>query len=222
MTAREPLPQTAEEAAERVRFLRRYGPWEPMGPPGLAAFMAGFPRPWWIVGGWSIDAFTDHPREHADIDLSILACDIPALRAHVGDRWHLWSSYAGMLRPLDDRSPDVLSVLGQIWVREHAQAPWVLDLPITPDRDGAWTNKRLPGQVLPLQEATWVAGDGLRYLRPEISLLYKARLRRPKDERDLALSWPLLDPGARSWLLGAVARTEGPGHPWLARLRQPD
>ena len=40
---------------------------------------------------------------------------------------------------------------------------------------------------------TWVAADGIRYLRPEITLLYKAVLHRPKDDRDLAVTWPLLD-----------------------------
>ena len=36
----------------------------------LVDFMAGFDRPWWIVGGWSIEAFTGVPREHEDVDLS--------------------------------------------------------------------------------------------------------------------------------------------------------
>ena len=49
--------------------------------------MAGFGRPWWLVGGWSIEAYTGVPREHEDVDLSILACDVPAFRAHLGDAW---------------------------------------------------------------------------------------------------------------------------------------
>ncbi len=216
MTAREPLPRTEAEQAEEVAFFRRYGPWEPLDPAGLSAFMAGFPRPWWIVGGWAIEAFTGLPREHEDLDLSILSCDVPALRAHVGERWHLWSNAGGTLRPLDDRFPDVLDPGGQIWVREHAAAPWVLDVPLTPDRDGLWTNKRLPEHVAEVEEVTWVADDGLRYLRPEIVLHFKARLGRPKDDRDLARSWPLLDDTAREWLLAALRATE-PGHPWLAR-----
>ena len=75
-------------------------------PPGVAALMAGFDRPWWLVGGWSIEAFTGVPREHEDIDLSILACDVPALRAHVGDRLAPWSNDGGTLRPLSDRFPE--------------------------------------------------------------------------------------------------------------------
>ena len=68
--------------------------------------------------------------------------------------------------------------------------------------------------VAPLEEVTWVADTGVRYLRPEITLLYKAALHRPKDDRDLAVTWPLLDRDAREWLVSAVERLY-PGHPWL-------
>jgi hypothetical protein len=156
----EPLERTPADIAEDEAFFRRYGPWDAFDPTALAAFMAGFERPWWIVGGWAIEAFTGAPREHEDVDLSILACDIPAFHAHVGDRWHLWSNHGGTLRPLDDRFPEVLDVESQIWVRAHALAPWVIDLPITPDRDGLWTSKRMPDHVAPLDEVTWVAESG--------------------------------------------------------------
>lgn len=217
MTGREPLPRTPEEQAEDEEFFRRYGAWSPLDPAGLQEFMAGFPRPWWVVGGWSIEAFTGAPREHEDVDLSILACDVPALREHVGDRWHLWSNHGGTLRPLDDRFPEPLSVESQIWVRASAQHPWVIDLPITPDRDGLWTNKRMPDHVASLEEVTWVARDGIRYLNPEIALLYKAALQRPKDDRDLARTWPMLEAGARAWLRDAV-RALYPDHGWLDRM----
>jgi hypothetical protein len=214
---REPLPRSPEEIAEDAEFFRWYGAWAPFDPAGVAEFMAGFPRPWWIVGGWSIEAFTGVPRVHEDVDLSILSCDIPALRAHVGDDWCLWSNDGGTLRPLNDRFPEVLDVRSQVWVRRSARDPWVIDLPVTPDRDGLWTNKRMPEHVLPLEEATWVAGDGLRYLRPEITLLYKAALHRPKDDRDLRVTWPLLDPERRAWLLDALRRLY-PDHAWHDQL----
>jgi len=214
---REPLRRTPEEVLEDRAFLERYGPWEPLDPAGLAAFMAGVSRPWWMVGGWAIEAFTGHLREHEDIDMSMLACDLPALRDHVGDRFHLWSNHGGTLRPFTDRFPEVLDVRSQVWVREHARAPWIIDLPITPDRDGLWTNKFLDDHVLPVEEATWVADDGLRYLRPEIVLFYKARLDRPKDRRDRDLTWPLLGDTERGWLAAAIRRLDRV-HPWLSGL----
>ena len=204
---------------EDLEFFRWYGAWAPLDPPGVAELMSGFPRPWWLVGGWAIDAFTGVGREHEDVDLSILGCDVPHLREHLGDDWCLWSNAGGTLRPLNNRFPELLAPDCQVWIRRDAAAPWVVDLPVTPDRDGLWTSKRWAGHVVPLEEATWVAADGIRYSNPEIALHYKARMRRPKDERDLDLAWPLLSPDQQEWLLEAIRATEGPEHPWLTRLR---
>jgi hypothetical protein len=211
---REPLHRSPAEVAEDEEFFRWYGDWAPLDPDGLAAFMAGFERPWWIVGGWSIEAFTGVPREHEDVDLSILACDLTAFREHVGDHWNLWSNHGGTLRPFNDRHPEVLDVHSQVWVRRSAADPWVIDLPITPDRDGLWTSKRDPDHVAPLDDVTWVSDDGIRYLRPEIALLYKAVLHRAKDDRDLAVTWPLLGAEQQAWLRDAVRRSY-PGHAWV-------
>jgi hypothetical protein len=218
VTEREPLPRTPDEKAEDDYWDRWYGHWAPLDPAGAQELFAGFTRPWWVVGGWAIEAFTGSAREHEDIDVSIRACDVPALREHVGDRWQLWNIADGALRPLIGRWPDVQAPDSQVWVRRDARSPWVMDLPLTPDRDGLWTNKRLPDDdPRPLDEVTWVADDGIRHLNPEIVLLYKARLARSKDRRDLERTWPLLDGNQRSWLRDAVRRME-PDHAWLPDL----
>ena len=218
MTAeREPLHRTPSEVAEDEEFFRWYGPWAPLDPEGVVQLMAGFERPWWIVGGWSIEAFTGRPREHEDIDVSLLGCDLAAFRAHVGDDWNLWSNHGGTLRPFNDRHPEVLDVGSQVWIRRSAVDPWVVDVVPTPDRDGLWTNKRDPEHVAPLDEVTWVDQKGVRYLGPEVTLLYKAVQRRPKDDRDLAVTWPLLGRARQEWLRDAVRRLY-PGHPWMETM----
>lgn len=62
-----------------------------------------------------------------------------------------------------------------------------------------------------------MAEDGVRYLRPEITLLDKAALHRAEDDRDLAVTWPLLGAEQQAWLRGAVLRLY-PGHDWLDRM----
>jgi hypothetical protein len=216
---REPLNLTPEERAEDEAFFRLYGAWEPLDPAGVQELLAGFDRPWWLVGGWAIEAFTGREREHEDVDLSILGCDVPALRAHLEPAWHLWSNNGGTLRPLNDKFPEPQHPESQIWIREYAAAPWILDLPLTPDRDGLWSNKRLPGHVAPVEEVTWVADDGIRYLNPEIVLLFKSRLDRPKDRRDFDVTWPLLDAVARAWLAEAVRGLDSE-HGWLSLINR--
>jgi hypothetical protein len=211
---REPLPQSEAERAEHDYWSRLYGPFEALDVEGARAFFAGFDRPWWVVGGWAIEAFTGAEREHDDLDLSMLACDVAALREFVADRWHLWTIGDGALRPMTDQYPDLPSPDAQLWVRRDAASPWVIDLPVTPDTDGRWRNKKLPEHVAPLDDVTWLTDEGVRVLNPEIVLLYKARLDRTKDRRDLRHAWPLLGEPQRDWLRDGVRRLH-PDHPWL-------
>jgi hypothetical protein len=89
-----------------------------------------------------------------------------------------------------------------------------MDLPVTPDADGRWQNKKFPDHVAPLDDVTWMTDDGVRVLNPEIVLLFKARLDRSKDQRDLARTLPLLDDRQRVWLRDSIA-TLHPNHAWL-------
>ena len=191
----------------------------PFDPPRLADFIAGFPRPWWIVGGWSIEAFTGAPREHEDVDVSILACDVPALREHVErTSGTCGATPAARCGRSTTGSPSRSTPRARSGSAAAPRIPWVIDLPITPDRDGLWTNKRMPDHVAPLEDVTWVADDGIRYLNPEIVLLYKAGS--SADARTTATStaaWPLLSAGRARWLRDSVARLY-PDHAWLALL----
>jgi hypothetical protein len=107
-----------------------------------------------------------------------------------------------------------------VWLRDHARAPWFLDCILSEDRDGRWVSRRDEEHVVPLAEVTWVAADGLRYMRPEVVLHHKARLHRPKDTVDLEVTWPLLDAGSQAWLRDAVRR-ERADHPWLSTTMAP-
>lgn len=213
-------PPTAEPRAVDPlgpeEFRRWYGGWDPLDPTTIAAFMDGFDRPWWIIGGWSIEAFTETARDHEDMDISLLSSDAEAFRLFLGDRWTPWNVDDSWFRPFDHRFTDVRPA-SQLWVRRDAQSPWVLDVPFTPDTGGRWTNKRHLAHTEDLEDVTWIAPDGLRYARPEVTLMFKAAQVRDKDRRDAAAALPRLDPAARRWLRDAVARTD-PDHEWVRTL----
>lgn len=213
----EPLDRTPQEQAEDEAFHRLYGPWEVLTPTEVAAMLRGHDRPWWIVGGWAIDAATGVPREHEDVDVSMLASDVPAFYANLRSEWHLWNQVSGVLTPFRDDRTEPVDRESQIWVRRDAASPWVLDVILIPDRDGLWVNKRDPEQTAPVDDVVWTHSDGVRYQRPEIVLLHKALKARPKDDRDLRTTWPVLGDVARDWLTRQVARLY-PDHRWLALL----
>ncbi len=103
---------------------------------------------------------------------------------------------------------------GQVWLREHALAPWQIDFVATPDEDGRWVFKRDPSCIADLDEVTWVDADGVRYQRPEVTLAFKAHLMRPKDEADLAAALPALSPSEAGWLRDRLRALHPDGHAW--------
>jgi hypothetical protein len=207
-----------EPDEEDLAFLDVYGDWDPLTPHELAGLMHGFPHPWWIVGGHAIEAFTGVRRFHEDIDLVVFAEHAPDLRDQLGHRFHLWCNDGGTFRVLDDEHPELLAPLCQIWMRENARCPWRIDCITNPSRDGRWVSRRDETLEADLEDVTWVGDDGIRYLNPEVALLFKARQKRAKDEIDLGNALPLMTPGQRDWLGDNVRRTYGDDHPWLPRI----
>lgn len=205
------MPNSASNQPDALT--RWYGAWKPLNPSTIAGFMHGFDRPWWIVGGWSIEAYTGISRPHEDLDISILASDINTFRRFLGDRYTPWNADDGWLRPFNDQHPQVKPD-SQLWIRRNAQSPWILDVPFTPDAGTRrWTNKRHPAHTEDLNDVTWIAADGLRYARPEVTLMFKAAQVRAKDRLDAQTTLPLLDERAHTWLRTTMTRID-PGHPW--------
>lgn len=201
---------------EELDFHRVYGPVAPFSVAEAAALLAGSGLTWWVAGGVAIEAFTAVERHHEDIDLSIFRRDLPRLREHLSPRFHLWAAGPGLLHLAGDVEMPAESE--QLWLREHALAPWRGEFLLNADVDGRWQSKREPSFIAPLDEVTWVK-DGIRYLNPELVLAHKARLSRPKDDADLAAALPLLDDAQRALLLDFLERSE-PAHPWRARLAE--
>jgi hypothetical protein len=208
------------EDPEEREFQRLYGPWASSTPRDARLLLDGFPGAWWISGGWAIEAFTGVSRGHKDVDVTIFRRGVAALREHFRGRLDIWAAGSGTLRPLDGARPRPPAWMGQLWLREHALAPWLLDVLLNPGGPRLWVFKRDPSVTRSLDDATWVAPDGLRYLRPELVLAHKAKHPTAESDADLAATLPLLDRAARTWLRAHLA-SHHPGHPWRTRLEPP-
>lgn len=203
---------------EETEFQRLYGAWAEVAPTDVATILGDFTAPWWIAGGWALDAFTGTHRAHNDVDVAIFRDDLPALQHAVTGRLHMWSATSGALRPVNTEHPDLLPGSDQVWLRENASAPWLLDVLLNPARNGAWVNRRDESFTAPLDEVTWEAPDGIRYLGPEFVLMFKAKLNRPKDRADLHRTWPAMNQRQRRRLVDYLAKHH-PGHEWTAGPR---
>jgi hypothetical protein len=197
-------------------FYRWYGAWAPLTPPEVAERFDGLGVRWWIVGGWAVDAFTGVAREHEDVDVAFFRVDLPVVLGGLSPDLCVWSNLSGTLRPLRGAG-DLLEGTRQLWVRRDGDSPWLMDLAMTPHDGDTWISPRDARIRAPFEDATFVADDGIRYLRPELVLFMKTRVARPKDDRDLAAILPRLDAAARARLREAIELVH-PGHRWLERL----
>ena len=191
-------------------FQSLYGRWDPLEPAQVAELFAASSVRWWIAGGRAARIGAS-ARLHEDTDVVVRLDDLGELRQHLR-AWHLWETHGGTFRPL---LPGDMLTEGreQLWARRDAQHPWQLDLLLDRSQD-EWVFKRDARVRVPWAGAlhTW---NGVPYLRPELALLHKAHLDRPKDRADLAAA--RLDPDARSWLAATLDQL---GHnSWAQRVR---
>ena len=201
---------------DHAEIVRLYGPWRHRTPQDAAELLEGYDGPWWVAGGWAIEAFTDVPRPHGDLDLSIPRSDVAGLFGHLSGRLDVWQADDGCLRPMLTSQDPLPPTCENVWLRPSGAEPWEYEAILTDVTSGAWTFKRDARISLPLEEILWTR-DGIRYLRPEVQLLHKARALRPKDQADFEACAPRLDPAPRAWLRDALSLAH-PGHPWLAGL----
>lgn len=205
------------DALSEDEFQQLYGRWEHLRPADAAVLLAGCDAPWWVAGGWALEAFSGVRRPHDDLDVCVLERDVPDLVEHFLATHHVWAAGSGGLCPMLAPSQPVPAHMRQLWIRERATEPWLLDVLITPHHENRWAFHRDPSVVEDIERVIWVAEDGITYLRPEIALASKAQLARAKDTADFDAVLPRLGPEARRWLEDVLARVH-PGHPWLDRL----
>lgn len=193
-----------------------WGVWDHLPLEVVVDLFDDFSRPWWVAGGYAIDAFAGSGRrEHDDIDVSLFASDSMLVRQHLS-AWDLHAADPpGTLRPWP-RDEVLLPHIHDIWARGSARDAWRFQVMLNPGGPEEFVCRRDERIRLPMNDATWEK-DGVRYLAPEIQLLFKAKGRRPKDERDFEDCSPLLSVGQRGRLASWLEMT-APGHPWLRRL----
>jgi aminoglycoside-2''-adenylyltransferase len=189
--------------------------WEPWTPAEVAHRLRAVDAPWAFAAGWALDLFRGSvSRDHEDVELAVpiagFAAVQQALRPYEFDLVGGGQKWA-----ISDHRAFVLT--HQTWLRDPATGVYVLDVFREPHDGDVWICRRDTSIRLPYSEAVRRTAGGLPYLAPEIVLLFKAKLSRPKDEDDLNGVLPLLDAHAIGWLRQALEMVH-PGHAWIARV----
>jgi len=199
-----------------VRIETQWGTWDHIPVDEVASAMAGFGRPWWVAGGFAIEAFLGHPiRDHGDIDIGLLRLDHMAVHEHLAG-WELQcADPPGTLRRWQ-HGERLGAAIHDIWARRDANDSWRFQLMLDESAGDEWVCRRDPRIHRPLATLTFEI-DGVQYLAPEVQLFYKARGLRPKDSLDFEAALPLLSKSQSRWLRESL-RLVHATHPWLTLL----
>lgn len=190
--------------------------WRPWNPAQLSRRLCRISRPWCIVGGWAIDLWYGRKtREHEDLEFTILRRDFSRFRRELSEM-EFYTVQNGVLALLADNEDPQMDTF-QVWCFERAASCWRADIMFEPGNDDYWVYKRDTTITRPRNEMVALSTDGIPYLSPSAVLLFKAKYRRPKDQKDFELATKGLVPAERLWLRECLERLH-PGHLWASKL----
>ena len=190
--------------------------WTPLDPDKAKRLLDGGGFRWWLNGGWAIDTFLGRQtRDHGDIDVAVLRCDLAEVDRWLGS-WDIHLASAGTLSPWN-REPVPAEAGNDLWCRPGGSYAWALQLNLLDSDGGQWLFRRNRQITLPISNLGRQSNTGVPYIAPQIVLLFKAKNPRPRDEEDFASVLPLLDHRAKEWLATSIEATYG-DHPWRERL----
>ena len=188
--------------------------WDAWRPVQIADLLEPAQLPWAVAAGWAIDLHLGGGhREHSDLEIAVprprFGELMPLLAA-----FELWVPVGdGTLGPFD---PD--SESHQTWAREPSTGLWRFDVFREPADGDIWICRRGEQLHMPYAELIRRTPDGIPYVRPDVTLLFKARhSSQEKNEHDFSATLPTLRGDERAWLRHALELIH-PGHEWIARL----
>lgn len=185
-------------------------------PSKVAAVMRGFEPVWFIAGGWAIDLYLGRvTRPHEDIEVAILRGDQSALHDYL-DGWDL-QKVVGGARCAWSRGEWLELPVHELHCFNESVEPRRFEVLLNESDGDEWVYRRNEVVRRPLAKCQQTSREGMKFLCPEVVLLYKSKSPRARDEEDFAAVLEHLDAERRAWLKSAVAACE-PGHHWLRSL----
>lgn len=194
-------------------------PWRPLTVRATADLLAAAPGWWWLSGGAALDhCLGRRIRERANIDISTIASDLPALVAALPAGYSAWAPESeDAWVPFAEAALD--TDLQPVRIRDDATGAWVLQVNVEDGSDAVWMYKRDPRLQLPWERAVLDVG-GVPTGAPEVQLVWKALRPRPEDDLDKDAVLPALSDEARAWYERTILRVH-PHSTWSIHVRSP-
>jgi len=178
--------------------------------------MRDFKPNWFIAGGWAIDLYLGkETRPHDDIEIAIFRQDQIVLQDYLNG-WVLKKAVNGTL-PIWNRGERLELPIHEIHCFKEAAEPPSLEVLLNETDGDDWLFRRNEKITKPLSKLSLTSNLGMKFLRPEIVLLYKSKNPRAKDEQDFESVIGGGDAESKNWLKNALAICDS-NHQWLQRL----
>lgn len=208
---------------------------------GLIKFLEPLHVPWFVSGGWAIDIHLNRvTRERCDLDISVSHSDrLDAIDFFLGKDWQIEGKLFGGFKTL--RSPsdydenihyfwsfprgaafvsEFVDESGNRRIAYNRKTQREMDyIEVFFDRieDGQFIYRREPQLKRDVNQAI-LERDDIRYLAPELVLLFKSNSLIEKNLQDFDTAISSLDGEAKSWLAASLLLLYGNSHIWLKQL----
>ncbi|WDF52636.1 hypothetical protein PQ460_09580 [Paenibacillus sp. KACC 21273] len=189
--------------------------WQPLTIEEVSLLLQDIPIMWGIAGGWALDLHIGRQtREHKDIDIIVFRKDQYKVYQYLSKDWILYKAYKGTLELWEGEQ---LEQVNDIWVKKDEHSAWAFQLMFVEQVDEDWIYRRHPVIRRKANDIFLTTTDHIRYLRPEIQLLYKggSSVIREKDDLDWQMMLPHLTVEEKEWIVSGLKGQFPEGHRWL-------
>lgn len=189
--------------------------WQPLTVEEVSLLLQDIPIMWGIAGGWALDLHIGRQtREHKDIDIIVFRKDQYKVYQYLSKDWILYKAYKGTLELWEGKQ---LEQVNDIWVKKDEHSAWAFQLMLVDQVDEDWVYRRHPAIRRKANDIFLKTTDHIRYLRPEIQLLYKggSAVIREKDDLDWQMMLPHLTVEEKEWVISGLKGQFPEGHRWL-------
>ena len=186
-------------------------------PNRISELLKNYQGLWAIAGGWAIDLFLDkETRDHQDIEIIIPRNDQLKMQKYLKD----WS-----FQYLND---------GQLveWNKdEYLELPFheihggdkngnKLEVLLNEVSNEVWKYRRHFEITCPISKLILNSKNDIPILCPEIVLLYKAKVKMPKDLADLRITLAEMNDDSIAWLKHSIGSSHGENQEWIMEIQK--